>query len=184
MHPITGALTIYNSLDGASEGTPDPQQEALKYKGTRLNPQVFGRPKYTMITLDSFGVEDWWSGPWHGYETESVKYEFTVHVFVVGKWVVRKEHSEDFIPHPGIIEKTPWDKFWGDFFKLLGMANPFAIFGKYASLAAFIALCLVIIIIIAIVSKIFSQRVRFEVYPPYPYRGRKPPSSRRRGRRG
>jgi len=73
----------------------DPEYEyrasdPLVYKGLELNPNVFPRHVYTRIILEDFGSRVIREGLFN-YNSygDVVTYEFNVHVFVVGQWIVK-----------------------------------------------------------------------------------------------
>jgi hypothetical protein len=73
-------------------GTPkEAEGEYLGYSvdGTHLNPQLFGRTVYTMVEFVDFGTQAYLEGLNVKNQGDVVTYEFTVHQFVVGKWVVK-----------------------------------------------------------------------------------------------
>lgn len=127
------------NLKSTSQLTPTEQVEKI-YKGCRLNENVFKDEWYTLITLTNFGTYDynWFDG---SYKADSAQWRALVHVFVVGKWVVKPEEERDMEPH-----EPPEGEGW--FVNLLN-----ALSGFFSSPLGFFSLLLIggIVILIVII---------------------------------
>ena len=64
-------------------------KDYYSYNGKRLNPDLFVPKIYTMINLNDFGTQGWWDGLTWKVQGDVVTFEFTVHQFVIGEWIVK-----------------------------------------------------------------------------------------------
>jgi hypothetical protein len=71
-------------------GTPvNLEQTLLSYQGLSLDTSIFRREYWTRIDLLNFKPKNWYDYQiWHNWKYPSVMLEFTVYVFVVGRWTV------------------------------------------------------------------------------------------------
>jgi hypothetical protein len=89
-------------------GTP-VQMEAtlLSYQGAQLDTSIFRNEYWTRIDLLNFKPINWFDyGIWHNWKYPSVMLEFTVYVFVVGRWTVYIGTGEvpSLSPHLPIVQ--------------------------------------------------------------------------------
>jgi len=74
-------------------GSEAPAVSASQLEGAELNPSMFRKAVYTNIILNDFGAQAYNTGAWGAFGTkvygDVVTYDFNVHVFVVGQWLVK-----------------------------------------------------------------------------------------------
>ena len=125
-----------------AEGTPLPLYLAPfnkpynppsppSFEGQELDPNVFTHTVYTYIRLDDFGEQRTlaWANQLDKAEGDVVTFQFEVHVFVVGEWIVKNidEVPKDYHASPVINDYWYLGKGWGD--TLAGFfSNPLTIF--------------------------------------------------------
>jgi hypothetical protein len=141
-------------------GTPvNLEQTLLSYQGLSLDTSIFRNEYWTRIDLLNFKPINWYDYQiWHNWKYPSVTLEFTVYLFVVGRWTVYIGTGEvpNLNPHlPITVTGNPI----ADFLNALGtwFANP---------LVQFWLLLIVIVIvlifagptIVALLGMLFGRR--------------------------
>jgi len=107
-------LGIYYARGGAPTNLED---RLLSYRGVELDPQVFRNEYWIKIELLRFAPKSWFDYQiWHNWKYPSVQLEFTVYVFVVGRWTVYLREGEvpSLEPHTPITQTgNPIADFFG-----------------------------------------------------------------------
>jgi hypothetical protein len=89
-------------------GTPVQMENTLlSYQGQQLDTSIFRNEYWTRIDLLNFKPINWFDyGIWHNWKYPSVMLEFTVYVFVVGRWTVYIGTGEvpSLSPHLPIVQ--------------------------------------------------------------------------------
>ena len=130
-------------------GTPvNLEQTLLSYQGVNLDTAIFRNEYWTRIDLLNFKPINWYDYQiWHGWKYPSVHLEFTVYVFVVGRWTVYIGTGEvpELEPHNPIV--------WS--------GNPIS--GFLAALSAWLSnplvqfwLFLMVIVVVLIITAIYA----------------------------
>jgi hypothetical protein len=94
------SLFLFYEPYGGDPSYREEDFEGFTVDGTHLNPDFFGRTVYTMIELNDFGTQQYFEGLNVKTQSDVVTYEFTVHQFIVGKWIVQDIDDIPPLPDP------------------------------------------------------------------------------------
>lgn len=145
-------LPLYLSPFGQPYTPPEP----YKFQGTELDPTVFTHSVYTYIRLDDFGEQRTLAifNQLDKAMGDVVTFQFEVHVFVVGEWIVKNidQVPKDYHARPVIADYWYLGKGWGE--AIAGFfSNPLTIFWG----------SIITIIVILVVLAVFFPEVLFSI---------------------
>jgi len=88
------SLYVYYGLWGVGGA----ESEAYKYQGKALNPALFTNKVYAKLTLNNFGVTNWYDFPVVKTKGDAIVLGFSVTAFIIGEWDVKDIQNipEDF----------------------------------------------------------------------------------------
>jgi hypothetical protein len=121
-------LEIYLNPFGSDTAPKSDDFKAYYYQNTTLNPDLFRDYVYVKITLNEFGVHQWWDWFTLKQKGDSAVLGFNVYVFVVGVWTVKD--IQDIQDYQGRSSKIQTEGFSIDWSWLTSIfSSPWTWFG-------------------------------------------------------